>query len=286
MNIFVLGASGYIGNAVAKALARNGHCVTGLTRKQEAAVELQRSEIRPILGNTDEPSCLSSAIQAADIVVHCAYDDSGNKSEKAERFVTALLEMNPKKTIYTSGVWVYGNRTETVDETSPLAPLDLVKWRPPVEQKILQSGGVVIRPGIVYGYGKGLMAMLFKAAQQKKLEIPGDGENFWPLVHVEDLANLFVLAVEKQLKATLLNGMEASSVKLGEVAQAIAKLEQTEVIYLPLASALQVFGPFSEGLAANQRHVLNVRALRLGWNPKHTDFLARIPHYWRTWMAS
>ncbi|MGH8414637.1 MAG: NAD-dependent epimerase/dehydratase family protein, partial [Gammaproteobacteria bacterium] len=51
MKIFVTGASGYVGFAVACALRRAGHEVYGLVRREESRMLLQRAEINPVPGN-------------------------------------------------------------------------------------------------------------------------------------------------------------------------------------------------------------------------------------------
>ena len=48
--VFISGASGLIGLAVAKAFRRRGYTVLGLVRSEEKAKALQREEIIPILG--------------------------------------------------------------------------------------------------------------------------------------------------------------------------------------------------------------------------------------------
>jgi uncharacterized protein YbjT (DUF2867 family) len=56
MRIFLTGATGYIGSAVASALARRGHHVLGLARSKEKSLELERIEIEPVIGNLDAPN--------------------------------------------------------------------------------------------------------------------------------------------------------------------------------------------------------------------------------------
>lgn len=281
MRIFVTGASGYIGNGVAKAFARAGHKVVGLVRSETAAKELQKNEICPVLGSLEN---LPKAAKEAEVIIHCAFESAETEASAIEAFI----HLAPKTLVYTSGVWVYGNRDHTVDETSPLTPLPRVKWRPAVEEKVLKSPlkSVVIRPGHVYGYCGGLTALLFEGAAQGKLEIASNGENRWSIVHLDDLANLYLLAVEKELTQTILNGTENSSIKLKDFAEATAKLAHTQAHYLPYAEAIKHFGSLAEGLAVNQVKISNERAAHLlNWIPRHNHLLPELEHYWRTWQA-
>ena len=56
----------------------------------------------------------------------------------------------------------------------------------------------MIRPALVYGRGGSIPAMLTKSARETgATRYVGDGVNRWPFVDVEDLAQLYVRAVEK-----------------------------------------------------------------------------------------
>lgn len=290
MRVFVIGASGYIGSAVAKAFARAGHKVIGLVRSESSAKELQKNEIQPHIGDMGKIATFEKQAKEAQAIIHCAFDASGDAGQKDHALMEALAHLpTPKILVYTSGVWVYGNRTHTVDETTPLAPLNISKWRLAGEEKVLKSPhkSIVIRPGHVYGYGKGLVAMLFEAASKGSLTIPGHGENHWSIVHVEDLAQLYLLAVEKELSHTILNATENSSIKLKDLAEGIAKRAETKVHYIPYPEALKHFGPLAEGLAVDQPKVSNDRAARLlGWYPRHSHLLPELTHYWFTWKAN
>jgi nucleoside-diphosphate-sugar epimerase len=128
--------------------------------------------------------------------------------------------------------------------------------------------------------------MLFESALKKDLTIAGNGENHWTVVHLDDLAALYLLAVEKKLNKVILNGTDNTSVRLKDLAEAAAKLAHTQAHYLPFPEALQKFGPLAEGLAVNQPHISNKRAAQLlGWHPCHNNLLSQIAHYWLTWAS-
>ena len=81
--------------------------------------------------------------------------------------------------------------------SAPLRPTPLVAWRPEHEQAVLaaSSDGVrtaVIRPAVVYGGARGIVADLLKDAQNGLVRVVGDGQNQWPCVYDRDLADLYV----------------------------------------------------------------------------------------------
>src|SRR5260370_29906535 len=123
-----------------------------------------------------------------------------------------------KPFVYTSGVWVYGNTGDReTDEESPLNPIALVAWRPTAERIVLDAAvrGVVIRPAIVYGRAAGILGDFVQSAPERlAARFVGDGENRCPLVHVEDLADLYVRPLDHAPAATVLNAADGPSVKV------------------------------------------------------------------------
>ncbi len=73
MNVFVTGATGFIGSAVTQELMAAGHSVTALARSEAAAMKFSAKGIRPLLGNLDDMESLRSAAAAADGVIHLAF---------------------------------------------------------------------------------------------------------------------------------------------------------------------------------------------------------------------
>lgn len=109
----------------------------------------------------------------------------------------------PKLTyIYTSGTWVHGdNREDVITDTTPIrSPAELVAWRPTREQAIIHDqtvNGIVIRPGLLYGRSGSLLAPFFKSASEGKVWYPGKPGGRFALIHTDDLADLFLRAVER-----------------------------------------------------------------------------------------
>jgi hypothetical protein len=110
----------------------------------------------------------------------------------------------PKMTyIYTSGTWVHGeNSVDTVTDTTPITnPVKIVDWRIDREQDVIKSqvlNGIVIRASLVYGRNAGVIEPLFwNAATEGKVAWYGRPGGRVPTVHQDDLADLFVKAMEK-----------------------------------------------------------------------------------------
>src|SRR5437762_8299974 len=208
MRIFLTGATGYIGAAVLDALVRAGHDVTALVRNNEKAKGVANRGGHPVIGDLADPESYRASAEAQDGYIHTAFDSRSGRGPSIDRAVleTILAAAKRPRTagatspakrfiVYTSGVWVLGRTPEPAAENSPVNPIDLVSWRPEHERMVLDAGdalrAVVVRPGVVYGGGNGMVGDLFKSASNGLVRVIGDGNNHWPLVYDRDLADLY-----------------------------------------------------------------------------------------------
>lgn len=123
MKIFVTGAMGFIGFAVASSLARAGHDVCGLTRSAEKSRRLAAAEIAPVVGDMEDVESWNHAAGLCDVLVHCAAEDSERYMALDRQTAQHLLDLKPRLFLYTSGCWLYGSTGDTAaDETTPLNP--------------------------------------------------------------------------------------------------------------------------------------------------------------------
>jgi len=297
MQVFVTGATGYIGFSVATALRRAGHRVWGLARSEQKGRRLAQHEIHPVIGDLADPKTYADVAAECAVLVHTAFDYTADGVAKDRTAIETLIEAGrrgakPKTLIFTSGAWVYGDTGDRlVDETAPLNPTRLVAWRPAHEQIVLQASavrGIVLRAGDVYGGPGGLTAPWFaEPSRGKPPLVVGDGRNRWPMVHVADLADVYVRAAESGRAGEIFNVTDRSRFTALEMATAAARTAgyAGEVRSVPLAEARKTLGDFADALAQNQ-HVDARKAVRLlGWQPQHGGFLDEVGVYYQAWKA-
>jgi len=281
MEVFLTGATGYIGSAVADALQKAGHKVTGLARSPEKAKQLEARGIRAAAGNLLEPETIAAPARSAEGVIHTANTNDPNSAKADAAAVGAILQAlarTQKPFVYTSGVWVYGSTGDKVaTEETPLNPTPLVKHRAGVEQEVLEYKGlgvraIVIRPALVFGRaGNGVLKMFLQSARDTgAVTYVGDGQNRWPFVDVDDLAQLYVLALEKASAGSLYNGSDGPSFRVREVAEAtsIGAGAKGKTQSWPLEEAHKKLGPFADALVLDQQISGEKAKKELGWSPR------------------
>jgi nucleoside-diphosphate-sugar epimerase len=286
MRIFLTGATGYIGGAVLDALVRAGHDVTALVRDNEKARRVAKRGARPVIGNLAEPESFRSSVEAQDGYVHTAYDRTPGRGPDIDKAVLEMIVLAAKRPrtaaspalakrfiIYTSGVWVLGQSPDPAAEDAPVNPIALTAWRPAHEQFVLAAATdhlrtVVVRPGVVYGGGTGMVADLFKSASNGLVRVVGDGNNHWPLVYDRDLADLYARLAASADASGIYHANDEGDERVNDIVAAIRPYVQVrpDVRYVPLEEARSKMGPFADAMALDQV-VRSPRARALGWTP-------------------
>lgn len=298
MKIFLTGATGYVGRAVARALTGAGHEVTGLLRSaRKSSLVVEELGGRPVYGDMTIPGSYRAEAAEHDALVHCAFRGEGDVIGSDRTALDALLDAarigeRPRLVLYTSGCWVVGDTGgETVDESASLdAPADIVAWRPRHEEICLEAGGkdgfatAVIRPGLVYGGEGGLTARLFATAEEGgAAEVPGDGKQHWSFVHREDLGRLYARVVEEEASGVF-HGVDDLPLPAATAARAASDAAGAggAVRTVPLEEAREDLGPVADALCLDQRLSAR-RSTELGWSPERPSFGETAEEAYRDW---
>ncbi len=285
MPVFITGATGFIGRSVVRALRRDGHEVRALARSDAAEHTAKAIGAESVRGDLTSLDVLRGEAARADAVIALAQDTTPNGVALAEHALEALLDALPdgRTFVYTSGVWVYGSRGDAVvGEDAPLAPLQIVAWRPAHEQIALSHQGrlrvVIVRPGIVYGDSGGIPGMMADAARAGRLKLVGDGANRWPTVRHDALAELYATIINRADARGIYNATRGAAIPYGEVAHAVARAVGGDgtVERVSLDDARATMGPFADALASDLQ-IDSSRATReLGWEPHRPTLLEEL----------
>ncbi len=295
--IFVTGATGYIGGTVAARLARKGHTVFGLTRNRDSAKALAAAGVTPVLGDLARPGDWRGVLQNCDAAVHCAFDAQNGAADvdlcALDAMRTAALDGRVRRVLYTSGIWVHGHGDQGhADESTPLAPLSIVQWRAAHEEIALDLSDhevdvVILRPGMVYGEQRGILGGWFaEAHDHHTVTYPGDGSQHWSMVHRDDVAEAYALALEHAEGGSRYLLADESQHTVKELAESVATATVSRAASWPADDLVQSHGGYGEALL-NDLRVSCAKARReLGWVPRHTSFVAEAGDLWRDWQAA
>jgi nucleoside-diphosphate-sugar epimerase len=266
MKVFLTGATGYIGSAIATALQTANHEVLGLARSATAVEKLQSRHIQPIPGDLHDTQSLITGAQQADAVIHVAATNDAEMAtldQQAVEIFLSTLKGTGKSFIYTSGIWILGNTGDTIaDEASPVNPTPLIAWRAEIEPLVLAAKersirSIVIRPALVYGRGGGLVAMMVQSGlQQSVVQFVGDGQNRWTLIHVDDLARCYVAALDHAPSGSLfIAADDRQVVPLEAIAEAASYAAGIpgQTRSWALTDAQEAMGVFADALVLDQQ---------------------------------
>ena len=295
--IFVTGATGYLGSAIAARLARAGHEVTGLTRDLQSARALEQAGIKAVVGDlADAPSWIG-VLQNCDSAVHAAFDASTGASaadhHALEAFRVAALDGRLRRVLYTSGIWVMGpTNGEVLDESAPLKPLEISQWRAAHEEIAIdlsthEVATIVLRPGMVYGEGRGILGSWFAEAQREQtVTYPGDGSQHWAMVHRDDVAEAYALALEDGQAGERYLLCDESRHTVKQLADAAAAAAGVTARPTPADEVVQKLGVFGKALLADGQYSAAKARRELGWVPRHASFVQEAPQLWREWQEA
>lgn len=293
MRIFCTGASGYIGGSIAVALASEGHKISGLVRSERSADQVQALGITPVHGTLDDVDVLRDAASHADAVLNAANSDH----EPSARAMLQAIEGTGKTYIHTSGSSIVGTqsagqRVDAIfDEDTPLTPSSGRAARVALNEYILSFKAkgvrsVIICPSLIYGIGHGpakhsiqvpwLIALAKKGGVARHY---GPGENIWSNVHIDDLVDLYILALASA-PAGAFYYAENGENSMKQVCEAINRKLGVNADTVPM-SLDEASREWGEGAARNTMGSNSrVRALRaraeLGWRPSRPSLIDEI----------
>lgn len=280
MRVFLTGGSGYIGRATIGALLRHGHTVEALARNDRAAETVRALGAAPVLGGLGDLGVLNAAAARAEAVVHLAQAETGDEDLAAATAMQDGIGTGPY--VHTGGTWVYGDTRGVADETAPWNPPSLVAWRKPVEEAVLRrarQGGrpVLVQPGLLYGGENRLIDLFYTSPGKDAGAIPciGTGENHWPLVHIDDIAELYVAAL-KAAPGAVYVGVGGVNPTAKDCALALSRAAGIDgkVVSISLEQARERMGPIADAFALDQQFTPARARAELGWVPTRTDPLA------------
>jgi nucleoside-diphosphate-sugar epimerase len=295
MKVFIAGATGYIGSTVAAKMKAAGHSVIGLARSEHSAVKLSELGYQVHRGDLNDPHSLAKGAVNSDAIIQLAqpqFDPNGDfLAQMAQLGQTTLAAVEAildairgtgKPFILTGGTGAYGDTgAQIVTEETPTFIPPFLEGMAVAERKVLNGAGIRgmgIRPAIVFGRGSGPVAHQLEMARvMGGVFYSGTGDNELSFVHVDDVADLYVLMLEKAPAGTLLNAVSEPFVTQRQVLEAISRKMGFGGQIAPLP-ALQQQGAGGYNIFARNMRVSAAKARALGWTPQQPTVIDEIEH--------
>ncbi len=248
--VLIAGGSGLVGSRLSTLLLERGYQVGHLSRKGDPKAAIPRYTWDLNKGTIDE-----TAVAEADYVINLAgagiADRLWSKSRKKLIIdsrvngniilhrVFQSLAQPPKAYISASAVGYYGNTGDHLasEETRPgrgFLTDSVLEWEKAIEP-IIATGmrTVIFRIGIVMSTKGGAFEKMFPSYKVNVGAYFGDGQQYYSWIHIDDLCQMFIDAIEKEEYQGVYNAVGPEPATLKTIAQTIAQAMDKRALILP-----------------------------------------------------
>eukprot|EP01132_Coremiostelium_polycephalum_P001460 gene1460-1840_t len=284
-SVFILGATGLIGNEVALQFIRKGYQVYGLARTEEKAKHLQTLEIKTVVGTGKDVSIWGPVAERVDIIVEAMADYKDNESQEVVyQEIARIAKLRSNISIlYTNGIWQYGNSNEVITEHNTLTNSpNLVKSRVILGQKYIDLGAILILPSLVYGGNGAHSAYYFRSVEKGEITLFNTPDQYQSYIHYIDIASMYVAAAERASSLRGESFIAADHIhKVVDVVHAIASSLGKEI----KINYVEPSNDYYECLALNQRASNSKAKIKLNWTPTQRSLIDDPIKYYNAWKS-
>lgn len=277
--VFITGATGFIGSHLADKLIEKNYKVKCLVRKTSNIKWLEGKDIEYIYGDLFDHKVLEKALQSIDYIYHVGGVTFAKKKEDfykgnvdaTKSLIEACYKFNPdiKKFIHISSQAAVGPSFDgkPVNETRDYFPLTTYGHSKAEAEKIIISyfsklPCTIVRPPAVYGPRDYAIFEYFKSMNRGIQPMIGFDNKLLSLVHVNDLVNGFILAGESDISTSEIYFISSESFhnwnEVGEITKRILGKKTVKIVIPHFAVKTTAF--FSEvfGFFSSKPVILNL----------------------------
>ena len=296
MRVFVVGASGAIGQRLVPQLIAAGHEVVGTSTSAAGAKRVRALGAKPVVLDLLDPRAVRKAVLGAhpDAIAHEAtaladvkfarnFDKTFAvtnrlRTDGTDALLAAARDAGVQRFVAQSFASLRylreGGPVKTEDD-----PLDLSQVKGMdesnqamryLDESVTAAGGIILRYGVFYGAGDD---GLVEPVRKRQFPIVGDGGGMTSWIHLDDAAAATVLALEHGAPGiyNIVDDEPAPTREwLPELAKALGAKPARRV---PVWFARLVAGPVAVIMGTDGRGASNAKAKReLGWTLRHPSW--------------
>jgi uncharacterized protein (TIGR01777 family) len=268
MRVLVTGGTGFIGQALCPLLLQQGHQVVLLTRQLKPRLPQGVKEFVNQLQELEKDSIDAVINLAGAGIADKRWSDERKKKlvnsrvETTRQLVKWMVTQNspPQVLVSASAVGYYGEQGDRIiTEDTPAAPgftHDLcAAWEAEALQAEKQGIRVcLVRTGVVLDQGGGSLAKMLPAFKMGLGGPLGNGQHWFPWIHREDMARIYVWLVENKQQKGVFNASAPHPVRNKDFTQALGKaLKRPALMPMPAFVLKLMFGEMADLLLVSDR---------------------------------
>lgn len=205
--VFITGATGFIGRALALRLLEEGAGVVGLTRNPAKGTFLASSGVEMVQGDVTDHPAMRELVAGAEVVFHltAVAGTSGTAAMQAvnvegtRNVLDAAHAAGVERFVHVSTMAVYGyDRRGVVDETARLGDTgDIYGDTKAIGEGLVRRADLpwsVVRPGQVYGPRSPSWTVRLFQATRWFVPLVDGGRGACHPIYIDDLVDLLILA--------------------------------------------------------------------------------------------
>ena len=293
MRIAIAGGTGFIGEPLARSLARDND-VAILTR-DPSRVRVGRG----IAWNPPDQDVWADVVSAADVVINLAGENIGQRwtSARKERMVASRIDSTnalieamksapPRRRTFisASAIGYYGSRgDEVLDETSSRGDgflADLVaKWEAAAQQAEEIARLVIIRFGVVLDPHGGALAKMLPPFRFGLGGPIGNGKQWMSWIDRDDVVRMIEWAIAHDDARGVYNAVAPEPATNRDFTRELGRaLHRPAFIPVPAFVLKLMFGEMAEGTVLPSQRVLSARAAAAGFTFDHPALAEALAH--------